>query len=164
MIVKSIELLNFRNYRELSLLLDERTNIFYGDNAQGKTNILEAVYLSGTTRSHRGSRDRDLIRFGEEEAHIRTQIRRRDLEYQIDIHLKKNKSKGIAVNGVPIRRASELFASRTLYSFLRRIWGSSSRDRRSAGAFLTWSSVSSTGCIFMSSPAITGFWPRETSF
>ena len=44
MIVKSIELLNFRNYRELSLLLDERTNIFYGDNAQGKTNILEAVY------------------------------------------------------------------------------------------------------------------------
>ena len=105
MIVKSIELLNFRNYRELSLLLDERTNIFYGDNAQGKTNILEAVYLSGTTRSHRGSRDRDLIRFGEEEAHIRTQIRRRDLEYQIDIHLKKNKSKGIAVNGVPIRRA-----------------------------------------------------------
>ena len=109
MIVKSIELLNFRNYRELSLLLDERTNIFYGDNAQGKTNILEAVYLSGTTRSHRGSRDRDLIRFGEEEAHIRTQIRRRDLEYQIDIHLKKNKSKGIAVNGVPIRRASELF-------------------------------------------------------
>ena len=132
MIVKSIELLNFRNYRELSLLLDERTNIFYGDNAQGKTNILEAVYLSGTTRSHRGSRDRDLIRFGEEEAHIRTQIRRRDLEYQIDIHLKKNKSKG--------------------------------RDRRSAGAFLTWSSVSSTGCIFTSSPAITGFWPRETSF
>ena len=82
MIVKSIELLNFRNYRELSLLLDERTNIFYGDNAQGKTNILEAVYLSGTTRSHRGSRDRDLIRFGEEEAHIRTQIRRRDLEYR----------------------------------------------------------------------------------
>ena len=44
MIVESIELKNFRNYRELKLLFDERTNIFYGDNAQGKTNILEAVY------------------------------------------------------------------------------------------------------------------------
>ena len=87
MIVKSIELMNFRNYRDLKLLFDERTNIFYGDNAQGKTNILEAVYLSGTTRSHKGSRDRDMILFGEEEAHLRTFIRKRELEYQIDIHL-----------------------------------------------------------------------------
>ena len=109
MIVKSIELKNFRNYRDLKLLFDERTNIFYGDNAQGKTNILEAVYLSGTTRSHKGSRDRDMILFGEEEAHLRTFIQKRELEYQIDIHLKKNKAKGIAINGVPIRKASELF-------------------------------------------------------
>ena len=109
MIVESIELKNFRNYRELKLLFDERTNIFYGDNAQGKTNILEAVYLSGTTKSHKGSRDRDMIFFGEEEAHLRTFTRKRELEYQIDIHLKKNKAKGIAINGVPIRKASELF-------------------------------------------------------
>lgn len=109
MIVKSIKLGNFRNYRELDLLFDERTNIFYGDNAQGKTNILEAVYLSGTTRSHKGSRDRDMIYFGEEEAHLRTLIEKRKTEYQIDIHLKKNRAKGIAVNGVPIRKASELF-------------------------------------------------------
>ena len=109
MIVESIELKNFRNYRELKLLFDERTNIFYGDNAQGKTNILEAVYLSGTTKSHKGSRDRDMILFGEEEGHLRTFIKKRDLEYQIDIHLKKNKAKGIAINGVPIRKASELF-------------------------------------------------------
>ncbi len=109
MIVESIELKNFRNYRELKLLFDERTNIFYGDNAQGKTNILEAVYLSGTTKSHKGSHDRDMILFGEEEAHLRTFIRKRKLEYQIDIHLKKNRAKGIAINGVPIRKASDLF-------------------------------------------------------
>ena len=109
MIVESIELKNFRNYRELKLLFDERTNIFYGDNAQGKTNILEAVYLSGTTKSHKGSRDRDMIFFGEEEGHLRTFIKKRDLEYQIDIHLKKSKAKGIAINGIPLRRASELF-------------------------------------------------------
>ena len=109
MIVESVELKNFRNYRELKLLFDEKTNIFYGDNAQGKTNILEAVYLSGTTKSHKGSRDRDMIYFGEEEAHLRTFVKKRELEYQIDIHLKKNKAKGIAINGVPIRKASELF-------------------------------------------------------
>ena len=109
MIIESMELKNFRNYRELQLQFDEKTNIFYGDNAQGKTNILEAVYLSGTTRSHKGSRDRDMIFFGEEESHLRTFVKKGTMEYQIDIHLKKNKTKGIAVNGVPIRKASELF-------------------------------------------------------
>ena len=49
MIIKSIELRNFRNYENLDIHLDEGTNILYGDNAQGKTNILEAAYLSGTT-------------------------------------------------------------------------------------------------------------------
>ena len=53
MIIKSIELQNFRNYEDLNISFDEGTNIFYGDNAQGKTNILEAAYLSGTTKSHK---------------------------------------------------------------------------------------------------------------
>lgn len=109
MIIEFIELKNFRNYRNLKLEFDEQTNIFYGDNAQGKTNILEAIYLSGTTKSHKGSKDRDMILFGEEEAHLRTFIRKSEMDYKIDIHLKKNKAKGIAINGVPIRRASELF-------------------------------------------------------
>ncbi len=109
MIVRSVELKNFRNYCDLKLEFDEKTNILYGDNAQGKTNILEALYLSGTTKSHKGSRDRDMIYFGKEEAHLRTLIRKGEVDYRIDIHLKKNKTKGIAVNGVPIRRAGELF-------------------------------------------------------
>ncbi len=85
------------------------TNILYGDNAQGKTNILEALYVSGTTKSHKGSRDKEMIRFGENEAHIRTIVEKNQMSYQIDMHLKKNRSKGIAINGVPIRKASELF-------------------------------------------------------
>lgn len=107
--IESIELLNFRNYRELSLALDPGTNIIYGDNAQGKTNILESIYVCGTTKSHRGSKDRELLRFGEDEAHIRMFVRRDEMQYKIDMHLKKNKSKGIAINGIPIRKASELF-------------------------------------------------------
>ena len=109
MIIKSIELKNFRNYPKLMLEFDENTNIFYGDNAQGKTNILEAVYLSGTTKSHKGSRDKDMILFGEDEGHLRTFVKKGQMDYRIDIHLKKNKTKGIAVNGIPIKKASELF-------------------------------------------------------
>ena len=68
MIIKSIELQNFRNYEDLNISFDEGTNIFYGDNAQGKTNILEAAYLSGTTKSHKCSKDKEMIRFGEQES------------------------------------------------------------------------------------------------
>ena len=107
--VKSLKLKNFRNYDLLHLDFDDSTNIFYGNNAQGKTNILEAVYLSGTTKSHRGTKDRDLIKFGEEESHIELVIEKNQIEYQIDMHLKKNSPKGIAINKIPIRKASELF-------------------------------------------------------
>ena len=53
--IESIKLSNFRNYESLELSFDKGTNIFYGDNAQGKTNILESVYLCGTSKSHKGS-------------------------------------------------------------------------------------------------------------
>lgn len=109
MIIKSLKLKDYRNYGLLNIEFDKSTNIFYGDNAQGKTNILEAAYLSGTTKSHRGTKDRDLIRFGCEESHIETVIERSGVPFQIDMHLKKNSPKGIAINKVPIRRASELF-------------------------------------------------------
>ena len=106
MILKSIELKNFRNYEDLDLKFDSGTNILFGDNAQGKTNILEAAYVSGTTKSHKGSRDKDMIRFGEDESHIRTIVEKQGKEYQLDIHLKKKRSKGIAINKVPIKKAS----------------------------------------------------------
>ena len=109
MFIESIELQDYRNYQELHMELDEGTNILYGDNAQGKTNILESIYVCCTSKSHRGVRDRDLIRFGQEEAHLRIQVRKGNVPYRIDMHLKKNKPKGIAINGIPIRRASELF-------------------------------------------------------
>lgn len=109
MIIKSIELENFRNYDSLNINFDEHTTILYGDNAQGKTNILEAAYLSGTTKSHKGSRDKEIIKFDKDESHIKTVVVKNEREYQIDIHLKKNKSKGIAINRVPIKKASDLF-------------------------------------------------------
>ena len=104
-----MNLQNYRNYRTLSLEFDPNTNIFYGDNAQGKTNILEAVYVSGTTKSHKNAKDKELIYFSEEEAHICTTIEKQGIVHKIDMHLRKNKTKGIAIDGIPIRKASELF-------------------------------------------------------
>ncbi len=108
MIIKSLELENFRNYGTLSIDFDSGTNILYGDNAQGKTNILEAIFLSATTKSHKGSKDRDIINFDAQEAHIRTYVVKDGLENRVDMHLRKNKSKGIAINGQKIKKAADL--------------------------------------------------------
>lgn len=109
MIIKSLKLKDYRNYDLLNIEFDKATNIFYGDNAQGKTNILEAVYLSGTTKSHRGTKDRDMIKFDRDESHIETIIEKNGVPFQIDMHLKKNSPKGIAINRIPIKKATELF-------------------------------------------------------
>ena len=109
MIIESLSLKNYRNYENLNLNFSDGTNIFYGNNAQGKTNILEAVYMSGTTKSHRTNKDLELIRFQEEESHISTILKKQGISHKIDIHLKNNKSKGVAIDGIPIKKASELF-------------------------------------------------------
>ena len=109
MYVESVELNQYRNYDSVKVDFSPGINILYGDNAQGKTNLLEAIYVSGTSRSHRGTRDRDLIRFDHDEAHIRLIFRKDDLSHRLDLHLKKKKSKGIAIDGLPIRKISELF-------------------------------------------------------
>ena len=108
MILKSLELANFRNYEELNISFDKGTNILYGDNAQGKTNILEAIYVSATTKSHKGSKDKEIINFDNEEAHIRTYLEKENVETRVDMHLRKNKSKGIAIDGQKIKKAADL--------------------------------------------------------
>ncbi|MBO5371407.1 MAG: DNA replication/repair protein RecF [Lachnospiraceae bacterium] len=109
MIVKSLELNNYRNYETLHINFEKGTNILYGNNAQGKTNILEALYLGGTTKSHKGSKDKEIIRFNQDESHIRIFVEKQEKQFQIDMHLKKNRSKGIAINRIPIKKASDLF-------------------------------------------------------
>ncbi len=109
MVIKSLSLNNFRNYETADIEFDEKINILYGDNAQGKTNILEALYVSGTSKSHKSCKDKEMIRFDQEESHIKTVVLKNEMEYEIDIHLKNKKSKGIAINKIPIKKASELF-------------------------------------------------------
>ena len=74
MIIKSIELADYRNYDSLNMQFDRGTNILYGDNAQGKTNILEAIFVVATTKSHKGSKDKEIVHFEKEESHIRAYV------------------------------------------------------------------------------------------
>ena len=117
MYIESIKLSNFRNYESLELDFDRGTNIFYGDNAQGKTNILESVYLCGTSKSHKGSKDKEIIRFDQEESHIRMMVRKDEMSYKIDMHLRKSRAKGVAINGLPIKKARELLGVVNLVFF-----------------------------------------------
>lgn len=111
MIIESLELKNFRNYERSSFSFDEGTNILYGDNAQGKTNLLEAIYLGAMTKSHRGSRDFEMIRFGEEDAHVRIFFQKNAVRHRMDIHLRKNNHKGIAIDKIPARKLSDLIGT-----------------------------------------------------
>ena len=72
MIIKRLELADYRNYEFLDIQFDKGTNILYGDNAQGKTNILESIYVAATTKSHKSSKDKEIVNFNKEAAHIRT--------------------------------------------------------------------------------------------
>ena len=108
MYIESLELNNYRNYDSLSMQFENGTTILYGDNAQGKTNILEALYVSTTTKSHRGSRDKEMIRLGFDEAHIRMCVNKNQMSHRVDMHLRGSKSKGVAIDGIPIKRSSEL--------------------------------------------------------
>ncbi|MCR4671859.1 MAG: DNA replication/repair protein RecF [Lachnospiraceae bacterium] len=111
MYIESLALSSFRNYDQIEVSFSPGINILYGDNAQGKTNILEAIYLCATTKSHRGSRDREMIMFGREEAHIKALYSDGDSGHRIDIHLRRGKTKGAALDLIPVKRSGELIGN-----------------------------------------------------
>lgn len=108
MYINALALSNFRNYEKAEITFSDGINILYGDNAQGKTNILEAIYMTATTKSHRGSKDKEIIGFEKEESHIKADIKKNDISHRVDMHLKRNKNKGIAIDRIPIKRSVEL--------------------------------------------------------
>lgn len=77
--------------------------------------------MCSTSKSHRGSKDREIVRFGEDESHIKLNVLKHGMKYRIDMHLKKNKTKGIAVNGIPIKKLLNFLELLILFSFLRKI-------------------------------------------
>lgn len=108
MFIKTLSLKDYRNYEEGVIHFSDGINILFGKNAQGKTNVLEAIYLCATSRSHRTSSDKELIRLGEEATHVKLTVNKHDVDEDIDIHIRKNNRKGIAINKIPIKKLNEL--------------------------------------------------------
>lgn len=117
MFIDSLALNNYRNYVEENITFSHGINILYGDNAQGKTNILEAIYMLATTKSHRGSRDKEIINFSATESHIRAYVNRNDINHRIDMHLRASKNKGVAIDMVPIKKSAELMGLMNIIFF-----------------------------------------------
>ncbi len=117
MFIKKLSLKNYRNIEKLNIELSENVNIFYGNNAQGKTNILESMFMCATGRSQRTHIDRELIKFGEDSAHIRMDIDKDGLNDRIDIHIKQKEKKGIAVNNIVVKKLGELFGTINIVLF-----------------------------------------------
>ena len=117
MYIKNIAMNNFRNYSEGLVDFAPGINILYGENAQGKTNILEALYMIATTKSHRENHDREIIMFDRPEGHLRAQIEKRGVSHRIDMHLRKVGNKGIAIDMVPVKRSAELIGLMSVVFF-----------------------------------------------
>ncbi len=116
MIVKSLFLENFRNHADTRILFSDRFNIIYGDNGQGKTNILEAIYLCASGRSHRTSKDSELIRFGCDSYNIETFVKNNGLDKDININYLTDQKKQIKINEIPINKLGSLMGN--LYAVL----------------------------------------------
>lgn len=97
----SLRLRNFRSYRALDLILPEGISILVGENAQGKTNILEAIRYASLTRSHRTSHDAELIRLGEEAANLRLSFYRLGVKNTAELQLSRSHRRRILLNGAP---------------------------------------------------------------
>lgn len=106
--VTRLKLKNFRNYSEQSIELSPMTNLIYGKNAQGKTNILESVYMFSQGKSHRAKTDRELIRFGEDFARISAEFETSEREYKSVMTFVKNGKKTVSINNIRIKKLSML--------------------------------------------------------
>lgn len=117
MYVKKLKLINYRNYENLEIDLGKRVNVFMGDNAQGKTNILEAIYYCGFAKSHRTSKDKELINWNGDISFISVDVARDRLDKKIDINILKDGKKVIRVNSIKINKIGELFGTFNVVMF-----------------------------------------------
>ncbi len=108
MIVTKVVLHNFRNYRDQTVTFDPALTVIQGANGSGKTNLIESVYLCGVGKSPRAVRDKELVRFGEDEAHVTLWVQKKYRSHRIDVHLQANGAKRVAIDGVGITRLAEL--------------------------------------------------------
>ena len=107
--INKIKIKNFRNYEEEEINLEKNVNIFYGENAQGKTNIIEAIFLCSMGKSFRAKKDKEMIKLDKENALIEIEYQKSDRDGKIKIELANKKT--VYVNGIKIKKLSELLGN-----------------------------------------------------
>ncbi|NLJ58220.1 MAG: DNA replication/repair protein RecF [Tissierellia bacterium] len=108
MIVNKLIIKNYRNFIEAEAELNESLNIFIGDNGQGKTNLMESIYVASIGRTFRLNSESELINFNEKKSRIEIHIRKNNYNIKIEIILEKNKKKIVLINGVKLEKTSEM--------------------------------------------------------
>ncbi len=116
MFIKELELTNFRNYEKLHLTFDEAVNVIIGENAQGKTNLLEAIYLLAFTKSHRTANDRELIKWEEDFAKIRAVLHKKNQNVPLELIFHKNGKKA-KLNHIEQKKLSEFIGALNVVMF-----------------------------------------------
>ena len=116
MILKKIELTNFRNYTKLSTRFYKGINIIYGDNAQGKTNLLESIYVLGLTKSHRVFIDNNLIKYGTNKSIIKGSINNGSLDIDLQVDIEPNK-KNLYIDNSYIKKVSDYISNFNIIIF-----------------------------------------------
>ena len=113
--ISKVKMKNFRNYDEQEIELQKNINVFYGENAQGKTNIIEAIFLCSMGKSFRAKQDKEMIKLNEEGSIVEIDYEKIDRDAKIKIELSNRKS--VYLNGVKIKKLSELLGNLNVVMF-----------------------------------------------
>ena len=113
--IKKIKIYNFRNYKNEEINLEKNINIFYGKNAQGKTNIIEAIYLCGLGKSFRTNKDKEMIKLNENKSYVEVEFEKSDRDGKIKIELENKKN--IYLNNIKLKKLSELLGNLNVVIF-----------------------------------------------
>lgn len=115
MLITNMKMINFRNYDEFNIDFNKNINIFYGNNAQGKTNIIEAIFLCAIGKSFRANKDKELIKFEKEFLNIEINYNKIDRDGKIKIEISDKKT--IYLNGIKNKKLSELIGKINIVLF-----------------------------------------------
>ena len=113
--IKKIKIKNFRNYESEEINLEKNINIFYGENAQGKTNIIESIFLCSLGKSFRTKKDKEMIKLNEQNALVEVEYEKSDRDGKIKIEI--GNKKNIYLNGIKIKKLSELLGNLNIVIF-----------------------------------------------
>jgi len=116
MYIEQLKLKNYRNYDELELAFDNKINVIIGENAQGKTNLMEAIYLLALTKSHRTSREKELIQWDEKYAKIEGRIMKRNRNIPLEV-IFSTKGKKAKLNRIEQKRLSDYIGTLNIVMF-----------------------------------------------